>query len=206
MDEEYNLGPGEVVIMHSDRVVLHSGKDRDTLDELVLTNQNLILVNEVSTGFFTSQRLLKRCPLDSIACPEGNPQAFLGKKKNEYVLQVVFTQEAITLSFPANPKREAKRWAEAIKYAVAGEVENINTEESPLPSDVTELIDGFKGLTSAFASEAASFSSTVSKASKPIKKTVRTKTTVRCIGCRAPLSGNKGTVFTCDYCGTKQTL
>lgn len=207
MDEEYNLTPGEVVIMHSDRVVLHSGQERDTLDEIVLTNRNLILINEVPTGLFRSQRLLKRCPLNSIARPEGSPQAFLGKKKNnEYVLQVIFERETITLSFPANPKREAKRWAEAIKFAVAGEIENIDTNETPLPSEVTELIDGFKGLTSAFASEAAQFTSTVSSAGKPIKKAVEAKTTVRCIGCRAPLSGSKGTMQTCDYCGTKQTL
>lgn len=207
MDEEYNLTPGEVVIMHSDHVVLHSGKERITLDELVLTNQNLILVNEVSTSLFRSQRLLKRCSLDSIACPEGSPQAFLGKKKNnDYVLQVVFEQESITLSFPTNPKREAKRWANAIKYAVVGEIENIDTDESPLPSEATELIDGLKGITSAITSEAAQFASTVSSASKPIKKAAKTKTTVRCIGCRAPLSGAKGTVQTCDYCGTKQTL
>lgn len=206
MDEEYNLQPGEVVIMQGNKAVLHSGKDREALDEIVLTNKNLILVNEVSTGLFTTQRLLKRCPLDSIACPEGSPQAFLGKKKDEYVLQVVFEQESITLAFPANPKREAKRWADAIKYAVVGEVDNIDTDESPLPNDVANLIDGFKGLTTAFASEAASFTSTVSKASKPVKKVVKTKATMRCIGCRAPLSGNKGAILTCEYCGTKQTL
>ncbi len=206
MDEDYNLSPGEVVIMQSEAVVLHSGKDRDVLNEIVLTNQNLILVNVISTGFFTTQRLLKRCPLDSIACPEGVPQAFLGKKKDEHVLQVVFEQEAITLSFPDNPKREAKRWADAIKCAVVGEMEGIDTDESPLPSDMTDLIDGFKSLTSAFVGEAASFTSTVPKASKPVKKAVKTKATVRCMGCRAPLSGNKGAILTCDYCGTKQTL
>ena len=71
---------------------------------------------------------------------------------------------------------------------------------------MANLIDGFKGLTTAFASEAASFTSTVSKASKPVKKVVKTKATMRCIGCRAPLSGNKGAILTCEYCGTKQTL
>ncbi len=206
MDEDYNLSPGEVVIMQSGGVVLHSGKDRDVLNEIVLTNQNLILVNDFSTGLFTSQRLLKRCPLDSIACPEGTPQAFLGKKKDEYVLQVVFEQEAVTLSFPDNPKQEAKRWADAIKYAVVGDMESIDTDETPFPDETTDFIDGFRGLASAFMGAPASSASTAPKESKPVKKVVKTKATVCCMGCRAPLSGNKGAILTCDYCGTKQTL
>lgn len=86
MDEEYNLSPGEVLIMQGDHVELVSGKERIRLNEVVLTNKNLILVNEVSAGIFTTQRLLKRCPLDDIICSESIPQAFLGKKKDMYVL------------------------------------------------------------------------------------------------------------------------
>lgn len=206
MDEEYNLTSDEAIIMHSENVDLLSGKDREQLDELVLTNKNLILVNVVSTGLFSTQRLLKRCPLDSVVCPDGTPRAFLGKKKDDYVLQVVFEQETLTLRFPINQKREAKRWADAIRYAIAGDLDSIDTEQTHLPGDVTELVDGFKGFAAAFVSEATDVASTVSKASKSIKKTVTPKTTVQCIGCHAPLSGCKGTVLTCDYCGTKQTL
>ena len=105
MDDEYNLSAGEAVIMQSDGVELLCGRESEELDELVLTNKNLILVNEVSVGIFTTQRLVKRCPLDSILCPEGSPQAFLGRKKDSYVLQVAFEQETITLRFPDNERR-----------------------------------------------------------------------------------------------------
>lgn len=207
MDEEYNLKPGEVIIMQTGSVLLVSGKDEEELDELVLTNKNLILVNEVSTGLFSSQRLLKRCPLDSIACPDGTPQAFLGKKRNDYVLQVVFEQEAMTFMFAnGDKKREAKRWADAIKYASVGQLDNIDTEESPLPKDVTNLIDGIKGFATAFAAEMSDVGSEVSNTATPTKKAVKTKVAAKCPGCHAPLSGNKGSILTCEYCGTKQTL
>ena len=182
------------------------GRESEELDELVLTNKNLILVNEVSAGIFTTQRLVKRCPLDSILCPEGSPQAFLGKKKDSYVLQVAFEQEAITLRFPDNERREAKRWADAIKYAVVGDLDSIDTEGDQLPPEVSGLVDGFKGFATAFISEATNTADSASKARKPIRKATKTVAAGRCTGCRAPLSGVKGAIVTCDYCGTKQTL
>lgn len=206
MDDEYNLGPGEVLIMQSEGAVLLSGKDEIDLDEVALTNQNLILVNEVSTGLFSSQRLLKRCPLESIACPEGAPQAFVGKKHDMYVLQVAFAEEGITLHFPSNEKREAKRWADAIKYAVVGDIDSIDTEATPLGNDVTGLIDGVTGFVSAFVSEATSATKEVSKKNNPPRKTVAGKATAKCSGCHAPLFGTKGSIVTCEYCGSKQTL
>lgn len=206
MDDEYNLSAGEAVIMQSDGVELLCGRESEELDELVLTNKNLILVNEVSVGIFTTQRLVKRCPLDSILCPEGSPQAFLGKKKDSYVLQVAFEQEAITLRFPDNERREAKRWADAIKYAVVGDLDSIDTEESQLPPEVSGLVDGFKGFATAFISEATDAADSAPKARKPIRKATKTVAAGRCTGCRAPLSGVKGAIVTCDYCGTKQTL
>lgn len=206
MDEEYNLSPGEVFIMQSEGVELICGRDSEELSEIVLTNKNLILVNEVPTGLFSSKRLLKRCPLDAIVCSEGIPQAFLGKKRDMYVLQVVFADEAVTLRFlKRSEKREAKRWAEAIKYAVVGDIDSINTDETPLGKDVTDPIDGLVGLAGAFMSEVTSASNSISKAKKP-RKTAPVKATMKCKGCHAPLLGIKGRVVTCDYCGTKQTL
>lgn len=81
MDDEYNLSAGEAVIMQSDGVELLCGRESEELDELVLTNKNLILVNEVSVGIFTTQRLVKRCPLDSILCPEGSPPGVSWQKE-----------------------------------------------------------------------------------------------------------------------------
>lgn len=211
MDNEYNLSPGEVFIMQSEAVELICGKERERLNELVLTNKNLILVNEVSTSLFTTQRMLKRCPLDGIVCQEGIPQAFLGKKKDIYILQVVFPNESVTLRFPLNEKREAKRWADAIKYAIVGDFDSIDTENALIEGEVTDLLDGFSGLVGAFISEASTAAGTISKtkqstSKKPPRKTVAAKASAKCPGCRAPLLGAKGSVVTCEYCGTKQTL
>lgn len=206
MDDEYNLVPGEVLIMSSEGVVLIEGKERQGLDELALTNKNLILVNEVSTGLFSSKRMLKRCPLDLIACPEGIPQAFLGKRRDEYVLQVVFADESLTLWFPDNEKCEAKRWADAIRCAVVGDIDGIETEKSPVPKEVTGLLDGVGGFVGAFLAEASDTAHEATRPRQTPRKTVPPKTAAKCLGCHAPLSGSKGGVVTCDYCGTKQTL
>ena len=106
MDEEYNLQPGEVVIMQGNKAVLHSGKDREALDEIVLTNKNLILVNEVSTSLFTTQRLLKRCPLDSIACPKAPRRLFSARKRMS-----TFCKSSLSRSrsrSPSPPTRSAR--------------------------------------------------------------------------------------------------
>ena len=46
--DEYNLAPGELIIMQTSNVRLGVGSGSEALDEIVLTNMNLILVATVS--------------------------------------------------------------------------------------------------------------------------------------------------------------
>ena len=197
--DEYNLEPGEFTIMQESSVILLDRSGEERLDEVVLTNKNLILVNTASQGLFKRTRYLKRCPLDKIASPNGIPQAIASKHKNDYCLQVIFDDETIALRFPANPKRTAERWAEGIRNAALGNLSGIRTEDV-LPPEVADLVDGAKGIFGAvFAGGKKQ-----PNASEVPKRPARI--TKKCVGCHAPLTGHTGETVTCAYCDTKQTL
>ena len=197
--DEYNLEPGEFTIMQESSVILLDRSGEERLDEIVLTNKNLVLVNTAAQGLFKRTRLLKRCPLDKIASPNGIPQAITSKHKDDYRLQVVFGDETITLRFPANPKRTAERWAEGICSAALGNLSGIRTEDV-LPPEVADLVDGAKGIFGAV------FSGGKKQANVPEAPRRPAQITKKCIGCHAPLTGRAGETVTCAYCDTKQTL
>lgn len=191
--DDYNLEPGEFVIMQEASVKLD---DDTSLDELVLTNQNLILVTTMSQGLFKRSKFVKRCPLQKIVGAQDNPQVVVSKYRENYYLQVVFADETISVNFPANPKRGAQRWAEGIRNALAGNFSDIQTEDY-LPPEISNLVDGAKG---AFG---AIFAGGKKKDAESARPAVTTK---KCVGCHAPISGRVGSTVTCPYCDTKQTL
>lgn len=197
--DEYNLEPGEFTIMQESSVILLDRSGEERLDEVVLTNKNLVLVNTASQGLFKRTRYLKRCPLERIASPNGIPQAIASKHKNDYRLQVVFDDETIALRFPANPKRTAERWAEGIRNAVLGNLSGIRTEDVP-PPEVADLVDGAKGIFGAVFAGGKKQPNTPEASKRPAR------ITKKCVGCHAPLTGRAGETVTCAYCDTKQTL
>ena len=197
--DEYNLEPGEFTIMQESSVTLLDRSGEGRLDEVVLTNKNLVLVNTASQGLFKRTRYLKRCPLERIASPNGVPQAIASKHKNDYRLQVVFDDETIALRFPANPKRTAERWAEGIRNAALGNLSGIRTEDV-LPPEVADLVDGAKGIFGAVFAGGKKQANTPETSKRPAR------ITKKCVGCHAPLTGRAGETVTCAYCDTKQTL
>lgn len=193
--DDYNLEPGEFVIMQEEPVKTDDGTD---LDELVLTNQNLILVATMPQGLFKKSKFVKRCPLKKLTNLQDGPQALVTKYRDEYYLQALFSDETVSLCFPANPKRTAERWADAIRSAAAGNFSDIRPDDA-LPPEIATLVDGAKD---AFG---AIFSGGKRRADKGGTQRASSVTT-RCVGCHAPLSGRSGTTVTCPYCDTKQTL
>ena len=192
---DYNLEPGEFIIMQEASVALEDG---ESLDELVLTNQNLVLVNTVPRGLFKRETFVKRCPLARIRQTNGSPQVVATKYRDNYYLQVVFDDETVSLNFPSNPKRTAERWAEGIRNAALGDLAGIRTEES-LPPEIAGFVDGAKDVLGSI------FAGSTSKKSEG-RPSVPATVNKKCVGCHAPLSGRKGETVTCPYCDTKQTL
>ena len=197
--DDYNLEPGEFVILQESSVTLHEDSSETKLDELLLTNRSLILVNTASQGLFKHTRYLKRCPLDEISRPNDMPQVTAMKFRNDYRLQVVFNDETVVLRFPANPKRGAERWADAILSVSQGNYSDIQTGDY-LPPEITNLVDGAKD---AFGSL---FAGGKDRTAKAAPKSGPASVTKKCVGCHAPVTGRAGVIVTCPYCDTKQTL
>lgn len=198
--DDYNLEPGEFVVMQEASVTLLQGRNDEPLDELVLTNRHLILVNTASQGLFKRTRYLKRCPLSSIVgTRDGDPQVLVSKYRNDYRLQVVFNDEAISLRFPSNPKRTAERWTESVRSAALGDLSNIKTEDY-LPPEVANLVDTAKGAFGAIFADSGRHTEQAAESKRG------SSVTTRCVGCHAPLFGRAGSTVTCPYCDTQQTL
>lgn len=195
--DSYDLAPGEFVIMHEQSARLCEGSEEQDLQELVLTNRNLILAALVSESLFKKSRYLKHCPLDQLLCTNGLPQVSVSKFRDKHHLLVAFQGENVDLYFPGNPKRTAQRWAEGIRKAALGDLASIQTEDV-LPPEIADIVDGARGVFGAFLG-------TKDKAATGGLKMPETVAR-KCQGCHAPLTGRAGSVVTCSYCDTKQTL
>lgn len=196
--EDYNLAPGELVVMQEQSVKLGNSPDGEDLDELVLTNQSLILVARASQGLFKKTRMLKRCPLGKIRRQNDAPQVFATKYRSGYCLQVAFGDETVTLCFPANPRRLAERWARAIAQAADGNLSGIEAEDN-LPPEITNVVDGARDLVGSIFGGARQPKGAAQK-ERPVS------VTKKCVGCHAPIAGRAGSTVTCSYCDTRQTL
>lgn len=195
--EDYNLAPGELVVAQERSVKLGDGPDGEELEELVLTNQNLILVASAPQGLFKRTRMLKRCPLSRIVRQDDVPQAVVAKYRGNYCLQVAFEGESVALFFPSNPRRQAERWADALVRAADGDLSGGGGED--LPPEITNVVDGARDLVGALFGGSA-------RPRAPAQTNRLSFVTKKCVGCHAPLSGRGGTTVTCPYCDTRQAL
>lgn len=196
--EDYNLDPGEFVIMQETPAKLHSGKTVDKLDEVVLTNRHLILVCSQQQGLFQKRRLLKRCPLEQTLDSQGFPQVVTTQLRDKNILQVLFSGENISVSFPNKSKQTVIRWAEGIRNAAVGNLGEIKTE-NPLPDELADFVDGAKNVVGTLFGKK-------STPAAEARKGARAMVARKCQGCHAPLTGRAGDSVTCLYCDTKQTL
>lgn len=197
--KSYNLGQGEFVVLQRSDVILVSDEGRDPLDEVVLTNKNLVLVVTVHEGAFRSSRYLKRLPLEQVLDDMGVPRTAVTKVDNSYVLNVAFADETVSLSFAGGSAGAARRWERAVSSAAVGDLGGIGTD-SEAGDTLGDLLEETKG---AFGVLSGGAGETSKKAELPKRPMTVTK---RCVGCHAPIVGRKGTVVTCSYCDTKQTL
>lgn len=204
MSTDYNLAKGEFVIMQSDGVELLDGAERTQLEEIVLTNQSLILVRNVRRGIFQQMTLLKRCSLNGLAVHDDAP-IHVGKVEKRWGLRVPFESEVISLSFPEDARQTALRWAKGIRLAAIGEIGDIQTEDA-LPAEIAIAVDGarniFQGAKSAINTVLGN--SATNELSPKEKRDARV--TIKCSGCHAPLYGIKGRHITCPYCDTDNVL
>lgn len=193
---DYNLEPGEFLIMQQGSVRLGTATASEKLTEIALTNRNLILVNEVSRGLLRTERMIKRCPLSALQRHQGDVQLPILKQKDHYCLQVLCASETFSILFTDGSRRTAERWASAIQQAADGNFNDIQREDF-LPPELAEIIDGTKDVLSSLTGKKRGKSTKNQVKSNPVV------TSARCPGCHAPLAGNAGSIAVCPYCDTK---
>lgn len=199
-----DLLPNEAIILRDSEMKHDRGGRFDSeLDELILTNQALIVVHK---GLFGNAKNTQRFPLDQVTIANGVPRVSIGlSQDNERQLHVYFRHgiEAFTLgesdedaqagiletlfsSSKDQEKRNLRQWQAAISQAVMALPQNARKGDSQMRG----------------ASAAAQSATPMPKvAAAPV-----VHITKKCIGCMAPLSGMQGQKVTCRYCDTEQAL
>ncbi len=181
MDFNLNLHPNEGILLQNDHV-WHQKKRA----LIYLTNMNFICV-EKNTGVFKTTYDVLKYPVSQIKVVDGCAQATVIKENGEWVLQILLRNGVEKYVFEGEflekikRKQEADMWVEKISQMVTG--------NSPTQSQDSGTRDGIKSILK-----------TVGISKQP------EKITVKCIGCMAPISGEKGKIACCKYCDTEQTM
>lgn len=196
---KYNLQPNEAVVLKADHVQRGDRLLSGSTDELILTNLHLIWVGR---GVFGNVKGIEYFPLALVKVFDGRAQALLSKASNgSSQLEVFFQNGEETFRFQSGGKGEIKRWIDAINGVVTGAgavVEGTSTGRAlPGTAAVAETLkDTFSQFRGAFGG-----TSKTSSAPPPPNKS-----SSRCTGCGAPLSGIAGSVATCEYCDSDSLL
>ena len=212
-----DLQPNEAIILRDSEMKHDRGGRFDSeLDELVLTNQALIVVHK---NIFGNVKDIQRYALDQVTIANNSPQVVIGmSQNNERQLHVYFRHgiEAFTLGdadedsdagileFLLTPmadkeNRNLHNWRSAISQAVLGLPHNAQigvsqAQQTPAPVQAPA------------SSTAPTPTPTAAPAPAVVASAPTTHTTKKCIGCMAPLSGIQGQKVICKYCDTEQAL
>lgn len=212
-----NLQPNEAIILRDSEMKHDRGGRFDSeLDELVLTNQALIVVHK---SIFGNVKDIQRYALDQITIENNSPRVVIGMSQdNERQLHVYFRHgiEAFTLGdadedsdagileFLLTPmadkeNRNLHNWRSAISQAVLALPQNAHigtpqAQQAPAPAQAP--VSSTVPTPAPIAGPAPAIA-----ASAPASHTTK-----KCIGCMAPLSGIQGQKVVCKYCDTEQAL
>ena len=191
--DHYDLALNEGIILrhegayHNQKFVPANSSGKSS--ELLLTNLNLIFIESKIKMFKPVYTVLK-FPLNQIKIVDGQVQAFILKKPRDWTLQVLMQNGAETFQFPCEfyerikVKQEVGRWIEQMSLLLTGKSAENGTDAS-LVGEIKNVL-GTVGINV--------------KSKKP------ENVTAKCIGCMAPISGEKGQTVRCKYCDTEQTL
>lgn len=190
---DYQLRSDEQVVYRCSSV-LHSRWMEGSTHELVLTSQNLIVVNR---GIFGASKGDTVFSLEDIEIFDGQVQAVLTRKSNLSHLDIYFRDQPRQFIF--YDRREAKFLAEKIIQVITGAPASKNTLDTSATAKVADTVkdtvDTFK---KAFGLGAA----TPVAVAAPRPQTVAGD----CDACGAPISGKQGRAAICSYCDTPTQL
>ncbi len=119
IDLELEFDEG-IILQCSD--VERYGSAEDELEEMILTNKNIICITEKSTGLFSKTKTeITKIPLKSIKVINGQSQIMQVKNDNYGLcLQIVFTHGREYFVFQESPKKEIPKWIIELNKLIAG--------------------------------------------------------------------------------------
>ena len=197
--EDFELQRDEILLVSSGDAQLsgHSGERVHHLQctggSLALTDRNLIWVSTLSSGFLglKKERILERFPLSRIKMFQGRPRAQLEEGFGEDS-RLTFYFDDCVLEFTFDDDKKAPRaFVNQLNRAVTGADEDIY---------VTNAIPGAEFIADTIRDTVDVFRERFGFKKAP-EQVVR-----YCSGCGASLSGLRGSVLSCPYCGCRNKL
>lgn len=178
----------------SNERVRHQG----TSGELMLTNLNLVFIK--TKGLFRTTYIPVLYPIRNIKKYNEKAQLILG---NDGSISIQFRDGQETFEFwnddvlfsEKKAAKEASRWAQAIDQLINGQVPDTIEPADPSRENVEVIAESLKDTIDIFKTALGAKSTAKSKA-----------VAAKCSACQAPVSGLKGQIVHCQYCGSKQEL
>ena len=180
--------------MKQDRI-LRDGFMANFSDELILTNLNLVLI---SKGVFGNTKNIQTFPVNQIKVFNNQAQVFLSKTSGGYPQIEVYLLNGQE-NFGFESKKIALNWIAKINQLVTGEDVEIGVSAKTAIPGTEMIAEALGGTVDAFKS-ALGFKSNKSSMDSP------EKVAKKCSNCGAMISGKKGQIVRCSYCGTDQQL
>ena len=184
---DYNLLPNEGLLLKNEAVLHPIGNKIGNFGELILTNLNLVYIRK---GPFGGVKEILKFPVSQIKIVDEKPQIFIGKHNASNQIEIFYINGHEMFVFPQSSKREVLKWLDKISELLTGHEADIDISER-------NTIPGFTVATDLLKNTIGTF--------KEVFKE-KQNVTNRCTSCGALISGIKGEVKKCEYCGVEQTL
>lgn len=191
---EYKLSFDEALILKQDRI-FRDGFMANLSYELILTNLNLVLITK---GVFGNTKNIQTFPVNEIKVFNNQAQVFLSKTSGGYPQIEVYLLNGKE-NFGFESKRIALNWIAKINQLVTGEDVEIGVS-------VKTAIPGTEMIAEALGGTVDAFKSALGFKSKKPSMDSPEKVAKNCRNCGASISGKKGQIVHCPYCGTDQQL
>ena len=132
---DLRLEVGEGILLQTDDAGLYDGNNETDIDELYLTNKNIIYVHEKSTGVFKSETVVDKIPLSSIAVVNGIVQIQqVDDEDYGKALQIIYTSgKRELLELNVSPKKQYPVWQSAISDAVIRLTSGVQASQEVIP-------------------------------------------------------------------------
>ena len=183
---KFDLKRDEYVLMQSEDVA-HGGFVPTYTDDLVLTNQNIILV---SKGMLGNTKKVHYFPLSSVKNIDHRPQVIASGLK----LEIYFLDRHEAFTF--RTKREVKVWVNNVS-------DLLNGGAGTLGSDLDKGIPGAAYVAETLKDTLDTFKNTFGKKSK---RQIDQRVARECTSCVASISGLATRVVRCQFCNSDQQL